>query len=194
MLHTCLPLSVALTFASPVLADESDGSPETTPAAAASEDGTIPSSVVHSAPARPASPQRPPMSSKERAGLFTAGFVTFGLTYTFTSLAGAIAIDKARSSYTDPLTGETGRRIDARRRAFGRALLVPGAGPFIAMGYTDSARKRWGAAMSGSFQLLAIAMITGAAIAQVRSRRARRFTATAGLHPGGATLGLSGRF
>ena len=134
------------------------------------------------------------MSPKNRAGMFTAGAVTFGLAYTFTSLAGAIAIDKAKRDHVDPVTWETSQRIDPRRRAFGRALLVPGVGPFIAIGYTDSARKRWGAAMSGSLQLMAVAMITGAAIARARSRRDQRLVPTASLHPGGGALGIAGRF
>jgi hypothetical protein len=118
-------------------------------------------------------------SKKEQKALILAGTLTIGIPYMVTSLAGAIAIDKAQ---------------DARRRTYGRALLVPVVGPFAAIPHTDSAVSRWGAAFSGILQVAAVGLVTAGVIATVRRKRTRRLGMTASLQPGGGSVGLSGRF
>ena len=113
--------------------------------------------------------------------------------YLVTSLRGAFAIDRARKSRTDPLTGQEWP-IDQRRVTFGRTLLVPVLGPFVAMGYTDSAVARLGAAVSGTAQVAGAVMLLAGIVAKRRIRRARRFGWTAGATHDGAMVGIHGRF
>jgi hypothetical protein len=120
------------------------------------------------------------LSRKDQTTLLLVGLVTIGIPYTFTSLAGAIVIDKAE---------------DDRRRAYGRALLVPVVGPFFAIGYTKSATSRWAAAFSGTLQVVAAGMLTAAVVATVRRKRStQRLNMSASFQPGGAAIGVSGRF
>ncbi|MBX7078487.1 MAG: hypothetical protein K1X88_04800 [Nannocystaceae bacterium] len=144
-------------------------------------------------------PAQRPMRSldgevKEAKSLLTAGLVVFGVMYTITSLSGAIGIDTARTHRgTDPATGAK-LEPDRRRVNFGRSMLIPVAGPFIAIPYGPKAMQRWGAAFAGATQLAGIVLtIVGTA----RLRRARmfeRYQLGAGLARGGAMVGVSGRF
>jgi hypothetical protein len=193
MLRTWLALPIALTLALPSLA-LARTSPEPPPVAAASApDAEAPPSTPE-APATAATPApiadvnlaptprrvETSLSRKERTTLLAIGLGTIGIPYTFTSLAGAIVIDKAE---------------DPRRRAYGRALLVPVVGPFFAIGYTNSATSRWAAAFSGTLQLAAAGMLTAAVVATVRRKRAaHRLNMSASFQPGGAAIGVSGRF
>jgi hypothetical protein len=180
MIRTALAASIAVCLAS-------------TSASAAPT--TVPAPVPIANDSAPAVPPPPYAPSKRTKSLVLGGSLALGYAYICTSLAGAIAIDKAkRAGHDDPLTIEVEHGVDRRRRAFGRALLVPVAGPFLALGYTDSALRRWAAAFAGGAQLLGVAMIAAGVIAGGRERRARRLQPMASWQPGGATFGISGRF
>ncbi len=122
------------------------------------------------------------MPVTEGNDLLAIGLAGFGVTYFFTSLAGAIIIDEARDD-------ENARRIN-----YGRALLVPVAGPFIAVAFTDSAKQRWGSVFSGSLQLTTAVLGIVGLVRKGRARRAQRYAVGGGLTSGGAVLSLSGRF
>jgi hypothetical protein len=131
---------------------------------------------------------------KDAKSLVTAGLVTLGVMYTLTSLSGAIVIDGAREKHrTDPMTGAT-LAPDRKRVNFGRAMLIPVAGPFLAISYAPKAMQRWGAAFAGATQLAgAVLAIVGTARLR-RARMIQRYQLGAGLARGGAVVGLSGRF
>lgn len=96
---------------------------------------------------------------KTGRGLLIGGAALGGLAYLYTSLAGALAIDKARGLATDdPGTPGNEGRARAERRAYGRALLVPGIGPALAIPRADTAIRAWGAGIAGVTQAVAIGM------------------------------------
>ncbi len=134
----------------------------------------------------------PPPSHGDGKDLIAIGLSTFGAFYFFTSLAGAVIIDNARERRLD----EYGERTAANtnRINYGRALLVPVAGPFIGIRYTDSAKERWGAAFTGSVQVAGVVMAAVGAIRHARARRAQRFAVGAGMASGGGVVSLTGRF
>lgn len=87
------------------------------------------------------------------------GGITLGVTaYVYTSLAGALVFDKARDMRDDPLTMEDEGRDRADRRAYGRALMIPGIGPALAISKADTAMRAWGAGMAGLTQAAALTM------------------------------------
>ncbi len=122
-----------------------------------------------------------------------AGLAVFGGFYFFTSLAGAVIVDKARDRKTDNYTGER-EPIDTRRVNHGRALFVPVAGPFIALAFTDSAKQRWGAVLSGTAQATGIIVAAVGMLRKARVRRAQRYSVGGGAAASGAMVSLSGRF
>ncbi len=140
-------------------------------------------------PAAPALPQR----LKGGNEMIIAGAVSFGVFYFFTSLAGAVAIDKARDRKTDPLTGQR-RPVDERRLNYGRGLLIPVAGPFISMAYTDSAKQRWAAMLTGTVQVAGAALVLAGMVRNARARRWERMQIGAGYARGGAQVSLTARF
>jgi hypothetical protein len=95
---------------------------------------------------------------KSGRSLLIAGLTLGGMAYVYTSLAGAIAIDKARDMNDDPLTLENEARARSDRRAFGKALLIPGIGPALAIPKADTALRAWGAGMAGLTQAVALTM------------------------------------
>jgi hypothetical protein len=95
---------------------------------------------------------------KSGRSLLIVGLTLGGMAYVYTSLAGAIAIDKARDMHDDPLTLENEARARADRRAFGKALLIPGIGPALAIPKADTALRAWGAGMAGLTQAVALTM------------------------------------
>jgi hypothetical protein len=171
-----------------VAADRTDAIPESRPAAPAPAPATqapvvhgpVPTNVLHR-----------PLLSRDEKQMLAAGVLIVAIPYTFTSLAGAIIIDKAKTG-PDELTGE--RHVDVRRRAYGRSLLVPVVGPFIAIHHGQSAKDRWGAAFSGAVQVAAVGLVGAALISGVRRRRQQRVNMTASIDPGGATIGMTARF
>lgn len=108
---------------------------------------------------------------KSGRGLLAAGLTLAASAYLFTSLSGALAIDRSRDRADDPLTERDEGRAARQRRAFGRALLIPGVGPALAIARADTAVRAWGAGVAG------LAQAVGAGLALVgvhRLARARR--------------------
>ncbi len=127
-----------------------------------------------------AAPEPPPLTYEPRPfdqriyddrksgrGMLTAGLVLGTSTYVFT----ALAIDKAREMTDDPLTEENEARHRADRRAFGRALLIPGIGPALAIGKADTALRAWAAGFAGLSQAVSVGLVV---VGIHRLRRARR--------------------
>jgi hypothetical protein len=142
--------------------------------------------------------QPPPYSERiyqdRKSGpkLVAAGF-TLGITaYVFTTLAGALTIDKAREMTDDPLTPENEARHRADRRAYGRALLVPGIGPGIAIARADTAMRAWGAGFAGLAQGLAVGLTIVGIHRLARARRLERLSvaAMAGSREAHVSLGV----
>ena len=133
------------------------------------------------------------MRVTEGNDLIAAGLASFGGFYFFTSLAGAVIIDKARDRKTDAYTGEK-QELDTRRLNYGRALLVPVAGPFIGLAYTSSAKERWAAALTGAVQVTGVVLTMVGLTQKARARRAQRYSVGAQVAAGTAMLSLGGRF
>jgi len=87
------------------------------------------------------------------------GGLTLGVTaYIYTSLAGALVMDKAPRIQDDPTTMMNEAHQRADRRAYGRALMIPGIGPVLAISKADTAMQAWGASMAGLTQAAALTM------------------------------------
>jgi len=125
--------------------------------------------------------------------MLASGLGLFGGVYFFTSLSGAIIIDKARDGRVDAYTGARSGP-DTRRINYGRGLLVPVVGPFISLAYTDSARERWAASFSGLAQVSGAVLLLAGVVAKARIRRAQRLGWAAGGIQGGGAVTISGRF
>lgn len=165
----------------------------TAPVAAPPAPTPAPSTVVVNVPPpRPVGPPPPPSRLKGGNEMIIAGGVSLGVFYFFTSLAGAVAIDKARDGHRDSITGA--HSIDKRKLNYGRGMLIPIAGPFIAMGYTDSAKQRWAAVFTGSVQAAGAVLVLAGMVRNARLRRWERMQIGAGYAPGGAGVSISGRF
>ncbi len=106
-------------------------------------------------PQPPPPPPPPPERSRKGLGLLISGWSLFGGSYLITALAGAIAYDTGN----EPLGG---------------ALLIPIAGPLIAMPQVDSLSGRIGLAFPFLAQTAGVAMGITGAVLLARSRRANR--------------------
>jgi len=137
----------------------------------------------------------PAAAPRNKAGNWAilTGTTLFAATYFYTSALGAIAIDKGRKSGIDPTTGLP-RTSDTRRIAFGRRMLIPVVGPFMAIGHTNHAFKRWGASISGVLQLGSVALVVTGIVLKSRAARERRFGWTAGATRDGGGIAIHGRF
>lgn len=133
-----------------------------------------PPAVVHSNP-----PRLPPKGTP----MIVAGVSITAGVYLFTSLAGVIAIDKAndrRDSYVDnPLLPDAERPPHERQRRRGRSLLVPIAGPFLAMRHSETALQSYGLAVAGTLQAAGLAIAIVGAVRNGKRRRAKRTSLTA---------------
>lgn len=191
---TAAPASVAAAPAS--VPPSAAPTPTVAPAPASWESAPAPAPVVRAPtvpPPRPVGPPPPPVRVTEGNDLIAAGLASFGGFYFFTSLAGAVIIDKARDRETDAYTGEK-RELDTRRLNYGRALLVPVAGPFIGLAYTSSAKERWAAALTGAVQVTGVVLTMVGLTQKARARRAQRYSVGAQVAAGTAMLSLGGRF
>src|SRR5688500_7079928 len=171
-MSACLALTFVLFAAQPVATAPTPATPASAPAA--------PPPVVP----RSALPEiEPPKPSR---GLLVAGFSIGGVAYLTTSLAGALAIDRARDFTDDPLTEEDESQRGDRRRAFGFALLVPVAGPFVAIPRADTAMRAWAAGISGVAQAAALGLTIAGLVRRSASRRAHRLAFAPIAGPDGA--------
>lgn len=144
-------------------------------------------------------PPTGPQLHKSAAPLLITGLSGFSAVYLFTAYTGAATIDKARElsrgdsydPYGNPDPGRDGKMTRNR----GRALLIPVAGPFIAMRFTNSARRKYWQAVNGGLQAGSLAMaIIGSRLYAKHRRAKRRAQVTASASPEGAQVGMSMRF
>lgn len=184
--------------ASPAPVVSASAAAEATVTTAPASAATSPAATVIVAPSAPVpapriAPTPPSRSSeiKDATSIIVAGATVAGTFYFFTSLAGAVVIDKARRS---DVVGTGKTTIDTRRLNYGRSLLVPVAGPFIAMRFSHSATERWALALTGVAQTAGVVLALVGASRRARARRAERLGFAPGFVAGGATVGVQGRF
>jgi hypothetical protein len=107
-------------------------------------------------------PLPPPGPNPNRGlGLTIAGFSIFGFTYLITAVAATAVIDSGAPE-------------------FGRPLLIPVAGPFIAAGRQSSAFLGFGLGFTGVIQLATLGMGIGGAVMLGTSRHKARLSASGG--------------
>lgn len=131
---------------------------------------------------------------KSGRGLLTSGVSVAISAYALTSLAGAMAIDRARDFEDDPLTEPDESLRGDQRRAFGRALLIPGIGPAIAIHRSDSAVRAWAAGVSGLAQALGVGLVLLGTHRLARAHRLERLAVSASGDRLGAQVSLRVRF
>ncbi len=194
-----VPAVATPTVAAPAPTSAEVSAPGVAPVISAGVQGSTPAQRAIASAPTPVPPPRiapapppPPTDDKDTTGMIVAGASMAGAFYFFTSLAGAVVIDKTRRPSTLDELGK--RTIDTRRLNYGRSLLVPVAGPFIAMHYTRSATERWGLALTGVAQSVGIVLALVGATRRARARRAERIGVSPGFAAGGATMGVQGRF
>jgi hypothetical protein len=112
-------------------------------------------------------------------GLIVGGLGLGTITYFVTALMGAVAIDKARTT-------------DDKTR--GKYMMIPFAGPFMAIPKTDSAVRRFGLATSGTVQVAALAILVVGGIKHARYREAKRWSMAAAPSGTGGNLTVHVRF
>jgi hypothetical protein len=134
---------------------------------------------------------------KSGRGLLIGGLTLGGFTYLYVSLAGALIFDKARAMPTDdPLTPHDEGRARDDRRAFGRAMMIPGIGPALAIPKADTALQAWGAGLATITQVTAITMALVGLHRLGRARRLERLEqrwqlgAVASAHGGHVAVGM----
>lgn len=112
---------------------------------------------------------------KSGRGLLIGGLSLGAFTYLYVSLAGALVIDKARSMPDDdPFTPADEGRARDERRAFGRAMMIPGIGPALAIPKADTALQAWGAGLATITQVTAATMALVGIHRLARARRLER--------------------
>lgn len=176
----------------PEAPEAATASEEPAPVAAPIVAETPPAPVLTATTAPPPPAAKGPHLDSRAEPLLAAGLGGFGTLYLLTAYAGAHAIDKARDmshgDYGDDNEGQMTRNR-------GRALLIPVAGPFIGMHFTNSARRKYWLAINGSLQASTLVMgIIGARMFAKHRRAKRRAQLTAAAGPDGAQLGMAMRF
>ena len=145
---------------------------------------------VTQAPPPPPKPTGPQLH-KSAEPLLAVGLGGFAALYGLTAYAGAATIDKARDVGRSDWTDRDGKMTRNR----GRALLIPVAGPFIAMHFTNSARRKYWQAVNGGLQAGSLAMaIIGARMYNQHRKAKRRAQFTASASAEGAQVGMAMRF
>lgn len=161
---------------------------------------TVEVTVARPEPAPPPPPAPCPEDYVDRAklrsanGMLAAGITIGAATYLATSMAGAVAIDRARDFEDDPLTEENESARGDDRRAFGRALLVPLAGPFVAIPRADTALRGWAAGISGVAQGAALGLTIAGLVRRSAAKHPRNFAVAPAAGSGHAGVVLRGRF
>lgn len=213
-------LILAAVLASPPVpaatAPEALPAPAVAPAAPASTDAAsapapAPAPALAPAPAPAAAAPTPPPSAaivcpppptpaqtdvKKGTTLIASGLALSGATYFFSALSGAITIDKARDKAQpdDPLTPANEAHATDRERKRGQLLMVPIAGPFLAMKHTDSAVQQFGNAFNGTLQVTGIVLAIAGFVQRSRYKQAKRWGLAAGPGPDGARISFDMRF
>lgn len=132
---------------------------------------------------------------KSGRGLIISGAMVSGVSYLFTSLAGALAIDKARDMVDDPNTLDIDESAPADdRRRFGRALLIPGIGPGLAIARADTATRAWAAGVAGLTQGLGAGLVVLGIARLGRAKRLERINVSGMASSQGARVTIGLRF
>ena len=131
---------------------------------------------------------------KSANGMLAAGITIGVAAYLSTSMAGAVAIDRARDFEDDPLTEEDESARGDDRRAFGRALLIPVAGPFVAIPRADTALRGWAAGISGLAQGAALGLTIAGLVRRSNAKHPRNFAVAPSAGASNAGVVLQGRF
>ncbi|MEM9454288.1 MAG: hypothetical protein AAGF11_08925 [Myxococcota bacterium] len=131
---------------------------------------------------------------KTGSGLLAGGLVVAGISYLITSLSGAVAIDRSRDLVDNPSTDADEGRRGERRRAYGRALLIPGIGPALAIARSDRAVRAWAAGMAGLTQALGVGLALLGTHRLLRARRLKRLSLSAAGSARQARVALQVRF
>lgn len=131
---------------------------------------------------------------KSGRGLLAGGLTLAASAYLFTSLSGALAIDRSRDLVDDPLTERDEGRAARQRRAFGRALLIPGVGPALAIARADTAVRAWGAGVAGLAQAVGAGLALVGVHRLARAQRLERVRVSAMGGAGQAHVALQVRF
>lgn len=142
-------------------------------------------------------PPRPSLPSDDGKGKIIAGACTLGTVYLLTAFGGAAMIDagkKESGSADNPLTPEDESSPENSKAAIGRNLLIPVAGPFMAMRHTDSAKGRFGMAFGGALQITGAVLLTVGLVQRARYKQARRWGVVAQAGRDGGQVGFRMRF
>ncbi len=126
--------------------------------------------LIAPAPARPTfmDPQRAALLHQRNSGLgmTISGFTMFGTSYLISALIGTISIDYANS-------------VDGSGK-YGRRMLIPIAGPFMAIPRSDSATGGMFTALLGIIQVGGFVLGTAGAIKYGRANRRIQLSANSG--------------
>lgn len=151
--------------AAPVAAP-ADGSVAQPVADPAAQPQPVPAPVYEPQPQPfPPQPVPPPPNRNRGLGLMIAGISVFSFSYLMTVVAGVVL-------------------IDSNNENVGRPLLIPVAGPFMAIGRTGSATAGLGLGFAGIAQLAGLGMGIGGGVVFARSRSQARLS----FAPGGLKL------
>jgi hypothetical protein len=184
MPRSIVPLTLTFALAFPPLAlaapPEQTTAPEAAPVAAptdgtqpqpvgdpATQPQTVPAPVYEPQP-QPLQPQPLPPQPANRnrgLGLMIAGISVFSFSYLISVATGVVL-------------------IDSNNEEIGRPLLIPLAGPFIAIGRTGSATAGLGLGFAGIAQIAGFGMAIGGSVMFARSRYKARLSVA----PGGLQL------
>jgi len=126
--------------------------------------------------------EREPLRYRSAIPMTAAGFAIFGVSYAISSLTGAIIADT---------------RDDERLERYGRRMIIPVVGPWLAIGHTDSATGAWFTGLAGVAQTAGVVIGTIGAVHLAQRRRLKtqhQVMVTGSPLLGGGQLGLAGRF
>jgi hypothetical protein len=129
---------------------------------------------------------QPRVNPNRGMGMTIVGFSAWGAIYLGTVALGTISIDAAddpdygSGDTWNPDTGEwESDALDPGSRSnmktYGQRLLIPVAGPFLAIPFADSATGSLGTAMLGVIQLAALSLGIAGAARLGKSRKEARF-------------------
>jgi hypothetical protein len=131
-----------------------------------------------------------PYNRNRGMGMTVAGFTIFGSFYLISAAMGTMAIDNAFA-----FDWETPDEWEAKRReTFGKRLVIPVAGPFLAVPHAGSATGGLATAMLGVAQIAGLTLGTLGAVRLAKARRQHRFAMGIAPTPEGTTMSMSLRF
>ncbi len=177
-------LGFVAALAVPSVASAADGPDDTNIIVVAPAPAPQPTSAPAVAPApvpppptyMPPPPPRPPMVDPRVAslkaqrnsglGMTISGYTMFGTSYLISALVGTISLDLAAD------VGGSG--------TYGRRMMIPIVGPFMAINRSDSATGGLFTAILGVVQTTGFVLGTAGAVKYGRARRQLRLTADAG--------------